>query len=431
MLPPVRKRLTRSAALAASVGSLAASLSLAACGQGGANGAGGACSPTVPGITPTGVKAGMVWTDTGPGAATMRSFRAGVDARLHVANEEDGGVYGRKITYAWRDDMGDPALNVPRVQELLDQEKIFGLIYAPGGGRDSAKLLEQRNVPVTGIASDPVWLGLNNMFSWFYLGDGSSTTWGKYVHDQGGTRAALFATAQTAGNGDFASQITASLKASGVKVVKTFYIGQITSYQTLAEQIKANNIDALTGVLLPDAAAKLLPELAKLGITLGGGLKVAVMPLGYDDNNLTQFGRSIAGVTVLTATQPFELNTAGQQTFKKAMSEYAPEIQPPTQDLAVDGWISADLFIRGLEAAGKCPTRESFIAGLRAVKDYDGAGLTPDASIDLSTNLRETSTCYYAIKISKDGSRFEPTSETAICGDVISPEQMTALNQQP
>jgi branched-chain amino acid transport system substrate-binding protein len=113
------------------------------------------------------------------------------------------------------------------------------------------------------------------------------------------------------------------------------------------------------------------------------------------------------------------------------MSDYAPEIQPPTQDPAVNGWVSADLFIRGLEAAGNCPTRESFITGLRAVKDYDGAGITPGTSIDLSTNFRETSTCYYAIKISKDGSRFEPTSDTAICGDVITPQQMTALNQQP
>ncbi|MDT3444095.1 MULTISPECIES: ABC transporter substrate-binding protein [unclassified Pseudofrankia] len=426
---PTSKRLSKAVALAVSAGGLAASLT--ACGNGGASGAGGACSATVPGITPTGVKAGMVWTDSGPGAATMRSFRAGVDARLHVANEKDGGVYGRKITYAWRDDQGDPALNVPMVQELLDQEKIFGLIYAPGGGRDSAKFLQERNIPVTGIASDPVWLGMNNMFSWFYLGDGSSTTWGKYIHDQGGTRAALFSTAQTAGNGDFASQITASLKANNVKVVKTFLTGQITSYRTLAEQIKANNIDALSGVLLPDAAAKLLPELAKLGVTLGGSLKVAVMPLGYDNSNLTQFGRSIAGVTIFTATQPFELNTPGQQAFVRAMSDYAPEIQPPTQDLAVDGWISADLFIRGLEAAGKCPTRESFITGLRAVKDYDGAGLTPDTSIDLSTNLHETSTCYYAIKINKDGTAFEPTSSTATCGDVITPAQMTALNQQP
>ncbi|MDT3445420.1 MULTISPECIES: ABC transporter substrate-binding protein [unclassified Pseudofrankia] len=430
MRSPVRRRLVRAAALAMSAGGLAASL--VACGERpGAEGAGGACSATVPGITPTEVKAGMVWSDTGPAAVTMRSFRAGADARFHAANEEDGGVYGRKVVYAWRDDQGDQQLNLSAVQELLDQEKIFGLIYSPGAGTQSAKLLQQRNIPVTGLGSDPVWLGMNNMFSWVYLGDGSSTTWGKYVHDQGGTRAGVFAIDANATNGDFTQQIVASLKANDVQVVKTFYIGEITSWHTVAQQIKANNIDALAGVLLPDAAAKLLPELAKIGVTVGGSLKVALMPLGYDSSNLTQFGPALAGASIFTSIQPFELNTPGQQKFKQAMSDYAPEIQPPTQDLAVDGWISADLFIRGLEVAGKCPTRESFISGLRAVKDYDGAGMTPDTSIDLSTNFRQTSTCNYAIKISLDGSRFQPTSNTAICGDVISPEQMAALNQQP
>ncbi|MDT3444096.1 MULTISPECIES: ABC transporter substrate-binding protein [unclassified Pseudofrankia] len=414
----------RAAAVAFSAGGLAASL--AACGGGGANGAGGACSATVPGITPTEVKAGMVWNDTGPGADALRAFRAGVDARLHVANGENGGVYGRKVTYAWRDDGGDPARDEPMVKELLDQEKVFGLVYAPGGSQEPAELLRERGIPVTGLASAPVWLGMSNMFSWFYLGDGSSTTWGKYVRGQGGTRAALFALGSSASSGGFTQQVAASLKTADIKVVKTFNVTEITSYQTVAEQIKANNIDTLAGVLLPDATAKLLPELTKLGVNL----RVVLMPTGYDGSTLTQFGPTLAGTSIFTSIQPFELNTAGQQKFKQAMSDYAPEIQPPAQDPAVNGWVSADLFVRGLEAAGKCPTRESFITGLRAVKDYDGAGITPETSIDLSTNFRETSTCYYAIKISKDGSRFEPTSSTAICGEVITPQQVVALNQQ-
>ncbi|MDT3439262.1 MULTISPECIES: ABC transporter substrate-binding protein [unclassified Pseudofrankia] len=427
---PANNRLMRAATLAVSVSGLAASL--VACGGEGAGGAGGAaCSSTVPGITPTDVKAGVVWNDTGPGAETMRAFRAGVDARLHVLDEEDGGVNGRKVTYAWRDDQADPALNVRMVHELLDQEKIFGLIYAPGGGSDSAALLQERNIPVAGIASDRAWLGMNNMFSWFYLGNGSSTTLGKYVREQGGTRAAVFTIGASSTSDNYAQQVVASLKATGVKIVKVFNVSQITSYETVAQQIKANDIDALAGVLLPDAAAQLLPELAKIGFTVGGGLKAALMPLGYDDNSLARYGSSLAGASILTDVQPFELDTDTQKKFKQAMSDYVPEIQPPTQDQAVNGWTSADLFIRGLQAAGKCPTRESFISGLRAVRNYDGAGLTADANIDLSTNYRQTSTCYYAIKISPDGSRFQPASNTAICGDVITPQQMTALNQQP
>ncbi|MBL7495101.1 ABC transporter substrate-binding protein [Frankia sp. CNm7] len=422
------KRLLRAGALVVSASGLAASL--VACGQEGTTGAGGTCSATAPGITPTEIRAGMVWNDTGPGASTVAPFRAGVDARLHVLNEQDGGIYGRKVTYAWRDDQSDPTLSLRMVQELLNQENVFGFIYSPGGGRDSAKLLEERAIPVTGIASDPIWLGMNNMFSWFYLGDGFNTTWGNYVQQQGGTRAAIFTIDASASSLGFAQQVAASLTAAGVKVVQTFPTGASTSYRVIARQLKENDIDTLAGVLLPSAAAQLLPELAQLGVSLGHGLKVALLPAGYDHDSLTEFGPSIAGASILSAIQPFELDSVGQQRFRQAMSDYVPEIQPPTQDMAVNGWLSADLFIRGLEAAGECPTRESFISGLRAVQDYDGAGLAPDASIDLSTNFRQTSTCYYAIKISQDGARFQPVSPDALCGDVITPEQVAALNRQ-
>jgi branched-chain amino acid transport system substrate-binding protein len=110
------------------------------------------------------------------------------------------------------------------------------------------------------------------------------------------------------------------------------------------------------------------------------------------------------------------------------MNRYSPEIQPATGDSAVDGWLSADLFIRGLRAAGPCPTRESFISGLRAVKNYDGAGMTPQANNDLSTNYQDISVCYYAIKVGRDGTKFEAASASE-CGASISPEQMDALNQ--
>ncbi|OHV39093.1 MULTISPECIES: ABC transporter substrate-binding protein [Pseudofrankia] len=427
---PLRRRALRAAALAASASSLAAGL--VACGGSSDNAAAGTCTTTAPGITPTEVKAGMIWSDTGPSASSMRAFRAGVDARLESANDEEGGVFGRKLKYAWRDDRADQALNLSGTQDLINNEHVFGLIAMPSAsGSASVDWLSRQKIPVMGLASDPSWLGKTNMFSWFYLGTGSATTWGKYIHDQGGTRAAVFAVASSASNNDFNQQYIASLKASGVQVVRTFQTASaVISYPNVAQQIKAEDIDAIGGVLLPEMAANLLPELRKVGLALGGNLKVALMPLGYDGSSLATYGTSLAGASIFTAVKPFEVNTPGQQKFRQAMNTYSPEIQPSTQDSAVDGWLSADLFIRGLKEAGQCPTRESFITGLRAVKDYDGAGMTPQDANDLSTNYRDISVCYYAIKVSQDGSRFEADSQPE-CGAPISQEQMNALNQQP
>ena len=41
------------------------------------------------------------------------------------------------------------------------------------------------------------------------------------------------------------------------------------------------------------------------------------------------------------------------------------------------GWIAADLFIQGLEVAGKNPTRASYISGLQGVTAYTAGGLLP------------------------------------------------------
>ncbi|MDT3444092.1 ABC transporter substrate-binding protein [Pseudofrankia sp. BMG5.37] len=428
---PLRRRALRTTALAVGASSLA--IGLAACGgSGGSTSAGAGCKTSVPGITPTQVKAGMIWSDSGPSAASMRAFRAGVDARFGSVNDEEGGIFGRTLTYAWRDDQADQALNLSGTQDLVNNEHVFGMIAMPSAsGAASVDWLGQQKIPVMGLASDPSWLGKNNMFSWFYLGTGSATTWGKYIHDQGGTRVGVFVVGTSASNNDFNHQYVASLKANGIQVVRTFQsTSAVTDYRSVAQQIKADHIDAIGGVLLPDAAASVLTELRKIGVTLGGGLKVALMPLGYDSSSLATYGQSLAGVSIFTAIMPFEVNTPGQRTFRQAMNNYSPEVQPPTQDSAVDGWLSADLFIRGLRAAGECPTRESFISGLRAVKDYDGAGMTPQNTNDLSTNYRDISVCYYAIKVSQDGSKFEAGSQPE-CGAAISQEQMNALNQQP
>ncbi|ADP78530.1 ABC transporter substrate-binding protein [Pseudofrankia inefficax] len=410
----------RVAALALSVSSLA--VALTACGQGDGTASGSvSCSTSAPGVTKTEIKAGLLWGDSGSGASSMRAFRAGVDARLDLENDR-GGVNGRKITYAWRDDASDQNINLLGARQLVDEEKVFGIIEAPGATTGSVAWLGQRNVPVTGLASDPGWVGLANMFSFYYLGNGSSTVYGDVIRAQGGTRAALITTGSKS-ELDFSRQYSASLAAAHVQIVKEFPVSESTGYQNMAQQLKQNNIDTLAGVLLPDAAVNILPAARALGVQL----KVVIMPLGYDPKLLQTEGPALAGTLISTETRPWQLNTPEQKTFLDAMNQYSPEIQPPNQDSGADGYVSADLFVRGLKAAGPCPTRESFIAGLRAVRDYDGAGLVP-GNIDLSQNYKQPRPCYYFVQVSKDGKQFVPLFDgQPQCGSPISAQQMDQL----
>jgi len=356
----------------------------------------------------------------------MKAFRAGVEARFDVANDEEGGVLGRKIIYAWRDDAATPERNAFVAKDLVADEKVFGIIEEPIAAGGSVDWLNGQGIPATGIAFSPNWLGKKNMFSPYYFGGGSSTAAGDYMRRNGVARVALVDVSGDPESAVFLRTTVASLRASGIQIVRTFQIAAATAnYQTLAQEIKAAKVDAVAGTLLPKVAAQLLPALRQANVTLGVNLKTALMPLGYDASSLSEDGQALAGASVMVPITPFEVNTAGQRTFLKAMTTYAPEIQPPTQDSGAYGWLSADLFLRGLQAAGKCPTRESFIDNLRAVKDYDGAGgMALNNPIDLSTNFREASTCQSFVQISPDGEKFVPQNGgQPYCGSAISPEQ--------
>jgi branched-chain amino acid transport system substrate-binding protein len=100
-----------------------------------------------------------------------------------------------------------------------------------------------------------------------------------------------------------------------------------------------------------------------------------------------------------------------------AMTRYAPQIQPPTQSSVMVGWLAADMFIRGIQGAGDCLTRERFIHNLRAVSDYNGGGLLAQP-VDFARTATELSTCYQFLQISADGRRFIPESGLR-CGRLL------------
>src|ERR1700736_492849 len=65
--------------------------------------------------------------------------------------------------------------------------------------------------------------------------------------------------------------------------------------------------------------------------------------------------------------------------MQAAFAKYANFTGVPGFDW-YQGWLSADLMIKGLQVGGVNPTRTSFIDGLRKVTDYDAGGLLPNKS---------------------------------------------------
>ncbi|WP_236705383.1 ABC transporter substrate-binding protein, partial [Frankia sp. ACN1ag] len=97
------------------------------CSTAGPPDADGPCNS--PGVSKDQIKLGFIYPDTGVGSAVFAAARAGVDARLGLANAE-GGVNGRRITYEWRDDEANPDTNGRVARDLVENTGVFGLIIS-------------------------------------------------------------------------------------------------------------------------------------------------------------------------------------------------------------------------------------------------------------------------------------------------------------
>ena len=122
--------------------------------------------------------------------------------------------------------------------------------------------------------------------------------------------------------------------------------------------------------------------LAKALKQAGVKLKAVVFATGYEPSVIKSPAWPICRVTTSSVPfRPFPLPNAGTGQMQAALEKYShftPE-QFPTF-VQYESWLGADLMIKGLQMAGKNPTRAAVIKDLRSIKSYNGNGLLPTPS---------------------------------------------------
>ncbi|WP_307875219.1 ABC transporter substrate-binding protein [Frankia nepalensis] len=353
-------------------------------------------------MTPTEVKVGLVYPDSGPVGAGFRYARSGVEARIALANAS-GGVNGRKIVLEWRDDQGNTSGFARAADDLL-RAGVFGLIAETLFVADTADRLDKEGVPVAGVPGEAVWTQHRNMFTFGSLqAAGSSvTTFGLYLRRFGATRAALvFNDTQSRSAEGLVRLFTDSLRSQGIAVADPIgYTPGITSPDRVAAQIKALDADAFVGIVSGEDLPPIYTAAKRAGLTF----KVALASSGYDTQFLARHGASMAGVSVLTPHVLFTADSPALHAYRQAVIDHAPELDQTDNEIALGAYITTDEFLLGLELAGACPTRAAFIDNLRAVRDYDAGGLIP--TTDLS-RFGDPNLCYSFVRVNQTGTAFE------------------------
>ncbi|OHV22979.1 amino acid-binding protein [Parafrankia soli] len=396
-----------SARLWGGVAAAALAVAVTGCSASGGGSTTEAAACDSPGVTADQVKIGLVVTDSGPGSAAFDSARSGVDARIGLANQE-GGIHGRQIVYEWRDDANSPSQNANVTTSLVQQDSVFGLLTVTAALGDSLDRLAAQQVPVVGFAQ-PDWGKYQNFFTYLYAA--SPDTIGRYIQASGGTKVAFVTTGTSAFTLQVMARYQAAFRAIGLGTTDAIsYASSTDSPARVVQQISAAGADSMIGFTTSGDFAAIAQAARAAHLDLSSSVALT----GYDHGLLPTLGPALSGVSFPVYFRPFEAGGAAIDRYRAAMTRFAPETFVPEQQFAMHAYIYTDMFLRGLELAGPCPTREGFISALRKVSNYDAGGLI--APINLGNNASQPLNCYAFVKINPAGNAFQVVHER-LCAD--------------
>jgi branched-chain amino acid transport system substrate-binding protein len=388
------------------------------------SGSSAALTASAPGVTPTTIKIGLVAPLTGVSSSSSVDSTAFAQARIDLQNSQ-GGVDGRKLQLVSADDQSTTANDLTAVQNLVETDKVFGVVsntpFLFGGYR----YLQQQNVPVTGAGYDgPEWGNLANMFTYdaptytSYNGKlFSYTTDAKLLKAQGATKLAILS------YGDSPSA-TASAKE---QVAADTQEGIANCYENLSVPFGAQDFgadvlaiqhagcDAVEGVFVEASNVSLSAALHNAGYkgiqfydTSYDAASLATSGVRTDLNNSYSYG--------LVPTTP------AAQAFLAAVHKYVPSFTgsiPSFNELV--SWEATDVMIKGLQLAGQNPTRAAFISNLRTVTNYTLGGLSPSPiSFDYLTGKLAPTECNTFVKLDVDKFVPVPADGSPTCGTLVS-----------
>ena len=369
----------RAAALA---GAVALLLTAAACGNAStstsSSGTGGAAAASAPGVTAKSVNVGLLTSLTGPVAAGFTTVATGFKARIAMQNAH-GGVNGRHINVVLGDDQGTTSGALTGAQTLVQQKNVFALGMISVVGFAAQPYLTREGVPVTGTPLDgPEWSPPNsNMFPTSGSPDAkfpAPATYGNFFKRQGATNVAVVANASPSAEAA-AKNVGASAKFAGLKASYINYTIPFTqegSFGSIVQQMKQENVNGIFIAMEPTAAFALLENMKQAGMNVKAYLMTLAPPAAVFQN--AQAAAAAQGMWVPSHWVPVGVHTAATEAFQAALHTYADQTTAPDEN-EYDGWAAASAIIKGLQVAGKNPTRASFMKNLRAVTNFTADGL--------------------------------------------------------
>ncbi len=350
------------------------------------------CSNAKPSITDSGgsdglsanqIVVGGVASLSGPLTADFAPIYDGVNAYFDQVNAT-GGVYGRRLNLKYPlDDASDPSQDIDQVRNLISNFHVFAVVGVATPNFAGASLLANAQVPTFGMAINPGWSPSPNMFGvgGSYTSFSAPQTEVAFLAEQVHATKAAVVAYNVSQSQEGCQGVINGLSKFGISVV----------FQDLGIPAPAVDLSADVGRIKSSGATFVASCMDVSGnLLLSQDLHQGGLPNitqywldGYDPQILANSTNTalMDGAYFLISHAPFGVETTdpgaypGMVQYFDAMTKYEPNVQP--SEASLDGWISADLFVTGLRAAGKDVTRAKLVAAINNLTSYTANGLLP------------------------------------------------------
>jgi branched-chain amino acid transport system substrate-binding protein len=395
---------------------VAACTAVAACGSSGgssstSSGATGASKPKT-------ITIGYVTDLTGPNSSGYTTSRQGIEAYLNRINAA-GGVSGVKIKYILADTTSTPTGALTAVQKLVQQDNVFAIIENSSVFYGAEPWALQQGIPVVGSGVDGPYWGDPKDTNIFDAGGVTNENYylsaeGQFMKSQGVTKCASLGYASSPSSGLSATGFVKSCEAAGLKsgYLNTQFPFGSTNVGPIALAMKNAGVNGIFLPTVPSTAFALIIALHQLGVKL----KAALLPDGYGGDLLASKAavEAAQGVDFQTEGQPAEANTPATRQRAADLLKVGVTTDPTFAEQ--EAYLTLTAFTAGFKAAGSSPTRQSFIAAMDKMTNYDGNGLLAPLKLSFR-DYTPSNGCLWVASLK--GSKFFVVPGTPICSSEV------------
>ena len=375
-----------------------------------AGGVAGAAAATsaAPGVTSNSITVGTISTQTGTLASNFSSLIYGERAYYDYINAS-GGVNGRKINYKYAlDDGGNPTTFNQLANTLINQDHVFA-ITGVATAFFSPNLFVESGIPTYGYNVTGNWAPAPNLFAatgsvQYYPAAAPQVA---YVarKTQKSPSIAFIAYGVAASSASCQAEQN-DLTAAGYKVsysdLKVNYPGSTVA--TDVQRMKQAGSNMVVSCMDVQGNVTMARAIKQYGLNM-----TQLWFSGNDQSTLNTNQSLMQGVYFDIAHVPFTAPTStypGLKLYFAQMKKYEPAYA--TDEIALQGWESAALFVQGVKMAGSNLTQANVINEDNSLTAFTSGGLeSPVNWKDAGHTGHAPPYCLAYIKVV--GDKYEPT----------------------